>query len=554
MQGWDIETDIVIVGSGAAGLSAALTARELGLEVVILEKEHLIGGSTALAGGGMWIPNNHLMRNEGVHDSTEEALTYLDTAVGDQGPATSMARKRAFVETAAPAIKFYEKAGLRFRRTPNYPDYYPDLPGASVTGRGIESVIFDMRHVDQFSDRLIKRAFPRSMPVGTLDMAKFVLARRTMAGLLVFIRVVAHHIWGKVTLRKLAGGGAALVGQFIYQLMQRGVTPWTNCEVTELVEENGRIVGVVAMRDGKPVRIQARRAVHLGGGGFARNKEMRMKYQPAPIDGSWTSASPSDTGNAIQLGHTAGAALSLMDEAWWGPVSILSNGLPMFLTFERPKPGSLIVDQQGVRFMNEAQSYTDAVHEMFKRQDQMGGGVPAWLVFDQSYRDSYQFGMMLPGHTPKEAIESGYFRRADTIEELAAICKMNPTKLRASIERFNTLAKSGVDTDFGRGSNPYDTYFGDPRTKPNACLGPLLKAPFYAVGMYPGDLGTKGGLVTDEHCRVLREDGSIIEGLYATGNTAATVMGRKYPGPGVTLGPALTYSYRAVHHAAGKPL
>jgi 3-oxosteroid 1-dehydrogenase len=280
--------------------------------------------------------------------------------------------------------------------------------------------------------------------------------------------------------------------------------PWMNCPVTELIEENGRIAGVVALREGRPLRIQARHAVHLGGGGFARNKEMRKKYQPAPIDGSWTSASPSDTGNAIQLGQTVGAALSLMDEAWWGPVSILPNGLPMFLTFERPKPGSLIVDQRGHRFMNEAQSYTDAVHEMFRRQAQMSGGIPCWLVFDHTYRSSYQFGMMLPGRTPKEAIESGYMRRADTLEELATLCKMDPATLRSSVERFNTLARSGVDTDFGRGSNPYDTYFGDPRTKPNPCLGALLKAPFYAVGMYPGDLGTKGGLVTDDHCRVLR--------------------------------------------------
>jgi 3-oxosteroid 1-dehydrogenase len=243
-----------------------------------------------------------------------------------------------------------------------------------------------------------------------------------------------------------------------------------------------------------------------------------------------------------------------MDEAWWGPISLLSNGLPMFLTFERPKPGSLIVDQAGERFMNEAQSYTDAVHEMFRRDRETGGGVPAWLVFDQSYRNNYQFGMMLPGRTPQSAIDSGYMRRAQTIEELAGLCSMVPARLRASIERFNDLARNGEDTDFGRGSDDYDTYFGDPRTRPNACLGPLAKAPYYAVAMYPGDLGTKGGLITDEHCRVLRDDGSVIEGLYATGNTAATVMGRRYPGPGVTLGPALTFSYCAVHHAAGRSI
>ena len=552
MLEWDHSTDIVVIGTGAAGLGAALTARELGLDVLVLEKERLIGGSTALAGGGMWIPDNHLMHAAGVPDSADEAFKYLDGVVGDEGPATSVARKRAFVQTAAIAIKFYEAAGMRFRRTPLYPDYYPKFPGASSAGRGIESAIFDMRKVDDFSDRLVPRAFPRNMPMGTLDVANFVLSRRTIKGALTFARIVLHHVWGKLSGRKLAGGGAALVGQLVYQLMRRKVPIWMESPVTQLIDENGRIVGVLAKHEGKTVRIQARRAVHLGGGGFARNAEMRQQYQPALGTASWTSSSPSDTGNAIKLGMAAGAATALMDEAWWGPASIMPSGVPRYHVAERSKPGSMIVDQSGERFMNESQSYVDAVHAIFRRQSEGKGGIPCWILFDQRYRDRYQFGMLLPGRTPESLVKAGYLRRRSTIEELAKECQIDPIKLRKTVDRFNALAEKGVDEDFARGSDVYDRYFGDPRVKPNPCLMPLSKGPFYAVALYPGDLGTKGGLVTDESARVLRPDGSVIQGLYASGNTAATVMGRKYPGPGVTLGPALTYSYLAMQHVAGQ--
>jgi succinate dehydrogenase/fumarate reductase flavoprotein subunit len=551
MAEWDHVTDVVIVGTGAAGLGAALTACDHGLDVLILEKGQMVGGSTALAGGGIWIPNNRFMREAGIADSAEDAYRYLDRVVGDQGPATSPARRRAFVESAPAAIAFYEQAGMRFRRTSGYPDYHPDEPGASKFGRGIESQIFDMRKIEQYSDRLVRRGFPRNMPMGTLDVANLVLARRTLKGALTYARIFAHFIWGKATRRKLAGGGAALVGQLLYQTMRRKISIWVESPAMELIEDDQRVVGVVVKKEGRTLRIRARRAVHLGGGGFARNAEMRKRYQPAPVTGAWTSASPSDTGNAITLGMTLGADTALMDEAWWGPASVLPTGQGMFHVSERSKPGSLIVDQNGVRYMNEAQSYVDAVHAMFRHQAEGAGGIPSWLVFDQQYRSRYPFGMLLPGVTPQHLVDAGYFRRAHSIEELAVMCDINPTTLRATIERFNGMAKMGIDSDYSRGANVYDRYFGDPRIKPNPCLAPLVKPPFYGVALYPGDLGTKGGLVTDEHGRVLRPGGPVITGLYASGNTTASPMGRRYPGPGCTLGPALTFSYLAMKHAAG---
>jgi succinate dehydrogenase/fumarate reductase flavoprotein subunit len=551
MAEWDHVTDVVIVGTGAAGLGAALTARDHGLDVLILEKGQMVGGSTALAGGGIWIPNNRFMREAGIADSAEDAYRYLDRVVGDQGPATSPARRRAFVESAPAAIAFYEQAGMRFRRTSGYPDYHPDEPGGSKLGRGIESQIFDMRKIEQYSDRLVRRGFPRNMPMGTLDVANLVLARRTLKGAFTYARIFTHFIWGKATRRKLAGGGAALVGQLLYQTMRRNIPLWVESPAMELIGDDRRVIGVVVKREGRMLRIRARCAVHLGGGGFARNAEMRQRYQPAPVTGAWTSASPSDTGNAITLGMTLGADTALMDEAWWGPASVLPTGQGMFHVSERSKPGSLIVDQNGVRYMNEAQSYVDAVHAMFRHQAEGAGGIPSWLIFDQQYRSRYPFGMLLPGVTPRHLVEAGYFRRADSIAELAVMCDINPTTLSATVERFNGMAKVGIDSDYSRGANVYDRYFGDPRIKPNPCLAPLVKPPFYGVALYPGDLGTKGGLVTDEHGRVLRPGGPVITGLYASGNTTASPMGRRYPGPGCTLGPALTFSYLAMKHAAG---
>lgn len=551
MPNQEVTTDVVVIGTGAAGLSAAITAHDYGLDVLVLEKGEMVGGTTALAGGGMWIPNNRFMREEGVPDSAADALMYLEAVVGDEGPVTSTARKRAFVEAAPEAIAFFEKGGMLFRRTPDYPDYHPDVPGGSTLGRGIESQIFDMRKVDVFSNRMVRRAFPRNMPMGTLNAANVVLARRTMRGFLTYARILAHHIWGKVRRQKLAGGGGALAGQLLYQTMRRGIPIWTESPAVKLIEEDERITGVIAQHEGRETRILARRAVHLGGGGFARNAQMRQKYQHAPVDGRWTSASPSDTGSAIELGLAVGADTALMDEAWWGPASVLPSGQGLFHVSERAKPGSLIVNRQAHRFMNEAESYVDAVHAMFREEDEGRGGVPCWLVFDQRYRSNYPFGTLLPGRTPKALVDAGYFRRARTIEELAGMCELDPVQLGETIAEFNLMAKRGVDDLFGRGDNAYDRHFGDPRVKPNPSMAPISKAPFYAVALYPGDLGTKGGMVTDEYSRVLRPDGSVIDGLYASGNSSASVMGRKYPGPGSTLGPALTFSYLAMRHAAG---
>ena len=549
MAEWETTVDVVIAGSGAAGLGAALAAHAGGLEPLVLERSNKVGGSSMLAGGGMWVPANRFMLADGVDDSAERALTYLEALIENGGPASSRSRKEAFVHNAPRMIEFLESQGLRFRRTTGYPDYYPELPCGSPEGRGVESVVFDARVLGEWASHLPPRAFPRSMPMGTLDVSRMVVAGRTLGGFLRFSRVLAHHLVGKARRQRLVAGGGALVAQLLQQTLRRDIPVWLETPIVDLIEEDGRVVGVVAERDGAQVRIRARRAVHIGSGGFARNDEMRQTYHPHPISAGWTSAAPADLGDGICIGMAHGAATALMDEAWWGPSSVIPDGPAIFHVQERSKPGSLVVDSSAQRYFNEACDYVLAGQTMFARHREVPA-IPSFLVFDDHYRSRYPFGALLPGRTPQELIDNSYIRRAETIEQLARLCGLAPQALHATVERFNGFARTGLDEDFHRGDSAYDRYYGDPRVKPNPNLAPLEKAPFYAVELVPGDLGTKGGLLTDEHGRVLRDDGSVIEGLYASGNASASVMGQYYPGPGVTLAPALTFSYLAMRHAA----
>jgi 3-oxosteroid 1-dehydrogenase len=553
MEEWDQLVDVVAVGSGAAGLGAALAAHANGLEPIVLERAALVGGSSMLAGGGMWVPCNHFMLADGDRDTPELALEYMEGLIGDLPPASSRVRKETFVERAPQMIEFFESLGLKFRRTTGYPDYFPHLPGGSASGRGVESVIWDTRALGDWADKLPPRRFPRNLPLGTLDVAKIVLAKRTASGFARLVRIYAHHFVAKARRQKLVGGGGALVAQLLHQTLARDIPVWLETRVVELVVEDGRVTGVVAERDGKRLRIGARRGVMLGAGGFARNEELRKKHQRHPITNTWTSAHAGDLGDGLTLGESVGAATALLDEAWWGPSSYLPpNGPAIFHVSERSKPGSLIVDQSGARYFNESTDYVLAGQTMFDRNETVPA-IPSYLIFDQRYRNRYPFAAFLPGKTPEHLVDNGYFKRADSLDELAKMCDLPAGALNATVERFNGFARSGLDEDFHRGENAYDTYYGDPRVKPNPCLAPIEVGPFYAVALYPGDLGTKGGLVTDERGRVLREDGSVVEGLYASGNTSASVMGRRYPGPGVTLAPALTFSWLAMLDAAGKP-
>ncbi|HEX3548019.1 MAG TPA: 3-oxosteroid 1-dehydrogenase [Mycobacterium sp.] len=554
------EYDVVVVGSGAAGMVAALTAAHQGLSTVVVEKAAHYGGSTARSGGGVWIPNNEVLKRGGITDTPEAARTYLHTIIGD---VVEPERIDTYLERGPEMLSFVLKnSPLKMCWVPGYSDYYPETPGGRPAGRSIEPKPFDARKLGADLPGLEPPygKVPLNVVVMQQDYVRLNQLRRHPRGVLRSLKVGARTMWAKATGKNLVGMGRALIAPLRIGLQKAGVPVRLNTALTDLYVEDGRVCGIWARssdapESAEPELIRARRAVILGSGGFEHNEQMRVKYQRAPITTEWTVGAKANTGDGILAAEKLGAALDIMEDAWWGPTVPLV-GAPWFALSERNSPGSIIVNMSGTRFMNESMPYVEACHHMYGGQYGLGPGpgenIPSWLVFDQQYRDRYIFAGLQPGQRiPKKWMDSGVIVQADTLEELAARAGLPAEALKANVDRFNGFARSGVDEDFKRGESAYDRYYGDPTNKPNPNLGEIRHAPFYAAKMVPGDLGTKGGVRTDIHGRAMRDDGSIIDGLYAAGNVSAPVMGHTYPGPGGTIGPAMTFGYLAALHVAG---
>lgn len=552
------EFDVVVVGSGAAGMVAALTAAHQGLSTVVIEKAAHYGGSTARSGGGVWIPNNEVLKRDGVADTAENARTYLHSIVGDVVPPE---RIDTYLERGPEMLSFVlKKTPLKMCWVPGYSDYYPEQPGGRPGGRSIEPEPFDATRLGPDLPGLEPPygKIPLNVVVMQQDYVRLNQMKRHPRGVLRSLKVGARTAWAGMRRKNLVGMGRALIAPLRIGLREAGVPVLLNTALTDLYLEDGVVRGVYvkAGTDSGPRLIRARRGVILGSGGFEHNEQMRVKYQRAPIGTKWTVGAAANTGDGIVAAERLGAALDLMEDAWWGPTVPLV-GAPWFALSERNSPGSMIVNTSGRRFMNESMPYVEACHHMYGGKYGQGPGpgenVPAWLIFDQRYRDRYIFAGLPPGQRiPKKWLDSGVIVMADTLEELAAATGLSPIELRSTAERFNGFARRGVDEDFHRGESAYDRYYGDPTNKPNPNLGEISHPPYYAAKLVPGDLGTKGGIRTDVHGRALRDDGSVIEGLYAAGNASAPVMGHTYPGPGGTIGPAMTYGYLAALHIAGK--
>jgi 3-oxosteroid 1-dehydrogenase len=433
---------------------------------------------------------------------------------------------------------------------PGYADYYPEAPGGLAAGRSIEPVPLDGRRVLGAELAHLARPYLPSPVAITQAEYRWLSLGRHPRGVLAASRVAARTIRARLLRQRTLSLGQALAAGLRAGLMQAGVPVWLDTPLTGLEVTDGRVTGVRATRDGEPVLIRARRGVLLATGGFERNEEMRRQYQRAPIGTEWTTGATGNTGDGIRAGLDLGAATGLMDDAWWGP-SILLPGGPYFCLAERSLPGCILVNGAGQRFVNESAPYVDAVHAMYLRNTPENPHIPAWLVFDQRYRDRYVFAGLPPRRPlPRRWYAAGSVVRADDLAGLAAAAGVDADGLVKTVTRFNEFAAAGRDEDFGRGDSAYDRYYGDPRCRPNPNLARLARPPFYAARIVPGDLGTKGGLCTDEHARVLRADGTPIEGLFAAGNASAAVMGHSYAGAGATIGPAMTFGYIAVHAIA----
>lgn len=562
----DKEYDLVIVGSGGGSVPAALVAKQQGKSAVILEKENLFGGSTSLSGGVWWIPNNSLLKDAGIADSYEKTREYFDHVVTYEGPAVTPKRRDAFLKAAPRMLDYLRGFGLKVRRPrDDWPDYYDNLPGGEPRGRSIMPEPLNIHELGEWEHLLALYPPMAKMPLPTEEFPTLFLMKRTWAGKMKALRYARLMLRDKLTGHQTVTNGAAIQGRMLQIALREGLNIQRNSPAKRFIMEDGRVAGVVIEKDGEEIEVRARHGVIINVGGYSRNKAFREKVTDGPISSEWTSANPGDTGEMIEAMMDIGAATDCLDTAWWVVTSRNTDGswpegavwedgrvLPFMHHLDLSLPYSMMVDQNGRRVADEAGAYMEIGERIFQRNRETGGkAIPCWVIFDKRHRDRYPWGAMPPGKTPQSWLDSGYMKKAETLDEIAAICGIDAGGLKAEVTRFNTFCDTGVDDDFGRGCRAFDNAHGDPTVKPNPNLGKIEQGPFYAVAIYPGDVGTAGGVVTDEYARVLKDDGSVIPGLYATGNSTASVFGRCYPAAGASIGASFTFGFVAAHHAIG---
>ncbi len=551
---WDKSVDLLIAGSGGGGMVAALAAVDSGIEPLVVEKQDLVGGATGMSGGMVWLPNNPLMAAEGIPDSHEDGLAYFDDVVGDIGAASSPARRETFLTAGSEMIDFLLRKGVRLVRCPGYTDYYPNHKGGNAAGRSVEGIPYDAAALGDWSDKVqrMDKNWNRGFAVKTSELRSVQYYNRSPRAFAVAVRVFLRTNIAKLRRRDLMTNGASVIGQILKVLIDATGEPpvWTNAAMDDLIVEDGRVVGARVTRDGTSLNIQARKGVLLAAGGFSRNAEMRRRYSgDQPNEAKWSVSNPGDTGEVLQTAMKLGAQTALLDEAWWLPSVFVADPRARAIGQARQRPGAIYVDGTGKRFCNESNSYVEVGKAMYANK-----AVPCWQIFDEGYVGRYVSGAnpLQKRRLPEDVIESGAVVRGNTLADLARQIEVPAEALEQTVKRFNEFAAKGLDPDFGRGQSAYNICLGDPGYKPNAALGPIDRAPYYATRVFPADVGTCGGVITNEYGQVLDEHDRVIEGLYATGNITATVMGRTYLGAGGSIANTMIFGYVAALHAAGR--
>ena len=549
----DTEIDLLVVGSGT-GLAAALTAHEQGLSVLVVEKSSTVGGSTARSGGALWLPASPVIAEGGGNDPSSRAETYLRAVVGDSAPE---ARSAAYLKQLPATVDMLRRTTpMKLFWARDYSDYHPEAAGGSAAGRTCECRPLDTAMLGAYRSALRPGIMEVSIPMPTTG-ADYrwlnLMSRVPRKGIPTIAKRLAQGVGGLLLGRRYAAGGQALAAGLFAGAIRAGIPIWLDTTLTSLTTEGPRVTGAVVEHRGASYTIAARRGVVLAAGGFDHDMDMRHKFQSESLGTHISLGADSNTGDAIRIGQDVGADIALMDQSWWFPaVAPLPDAAPAVLLAERSLPGSLIVNQHGQRFANESADYMSFGQRILALES---AGTPVetmWMVFDQQYRNSYVFAAELFPHMPipQHWYDAGIAVRSDDFAELAAKMGVPVDDFQSTVTRFNENASAGQDPDFERGRSAYDRYYGDPTITPNPNLRPLVKGPFYAVKMVLSDLGTCGGLRADEHARVLREDGTVIDGLYAIGNTAANAFGHTYPGAGATIAQGLVYGYIAALDAA----
>lgn len=551
---WGHSVDLLIAGSGGGGMVAALAALDSGIEPLVIEKQNLVGGATGMSGGMIWLPDNPLMQADGIADSHDDGLAYFDDVVGDSGEASSPARREMFLTAGNEMINFLTRKGVRLVRCPGYSDYYPNHRGGNAAGRSVEGIPYDAATLGDWGDRLqtMDKNWNRGFVVMTSELIKVQYFNRSPRAFAVAMRVLLRTQIARLRRRKVLTNGASLIGQMLKCVLDLRAEPpiWTNTAMDDLIVEDGRVVGARVIRDGTPLNIAARKGVLLAAGGFSRNAEMRRRYSgDQPNDAKWSLSNPGDTGEVLQTAMRLGAKTDLLDEAWWLPSVFVADPRARVVGSGRQRPGAIYVDGTGKRFCNESNSYVEVGKAMYANK-----AVPCWQVFDEGYLRRYVSGAnpFAQRRLPEAVIEAGDIVRGNTIADLARQIDVPADALEQTVKRFNEYAAKGLDPDFGRGQSAYNICLGDPGYKPNAALGPIDRGPFYAARVFPADVGTCGGVVANEYAQVLDTNDRVIDGLYATGNITATVMGRNYLGAGGSIAYTMVFGYVAARHAAGR--
>ena len=558
--GFDEEVDLLVIGAGAGGMTAALTGAIAGLSVLLCEKTAMVGGTTATSGGTSWVPGTEVAARAGVPDSAEDAATFLRHVVGNRG---GDAQRAAFLASGAAAIADLERnSEVRFVAATAHPDYL-DGPGSAFGGRALSPQPFDGRKLGADFDRVRP---PRDvfmglggMMVGRAELGALLAPFASLANLRTTLGVVLPYFRDRLRHRRGTRllMGNALVGQLFHSLRLRRVPIRFDSPLTELIREGDRVNGAVIATPEGPRRIGARRGVVLATGGIGHNQALRGRLFPDQV-GPLSQAPEGNTGDGITLA-TRGVGAALDDggdsAGLWMPCSLLANrdgstSIWPHILLDRAKPGLIAVGGDGRRFVNESDSYHDFCMGM------IGAGLTeAWLVADARFVARYGLGLVLPGGRGLgRLLAAGYLTRAETLEGLARAIGVDPAGLADSVAANNRFTATGIDADFGRGTTVMNRFNGDPAVTPNPCLGPIAHAPFYALRVLPVDLAGSGGLRCDENGGVLDTSGAPIPGLYACGNDAGSIFRGTYPGPGTTIGPAMVFGWRIARHAAGMPL
>jgi succinate dehydrogenase/fumarate reductase flavoprotein subunit len=554
--------DVLVIGAGAAGLSAAISARLSGAKVIVAEKAEVFGGTTALSGGWCWIPLSHHAKAAGVDDSEDEVLTYLRHEVGS---ALDEAKVRAFLQAGPEMLELYQnRTILRFELGTAFPDYHPEAPGAKLGGRALSSPALDARDLGSLLPKLappLRALMLAGISIGSgTELRHFFRAKRSPRSALFVLRRLLSHGWDVLRFGRSMRlvNGNALAARLGKSATDLGAAIWLSSPVTQLLMHQECVVGAIFLRQGIPCRVQARKGVILAMGGFPHNPARRSAlYAHAASEQEHLPLAPQgNSGDGLRLALSIGAAVGtgLPQNAAWAPVSQghWPSGMPVTYPHfvDRGKPGIIAVAGPGRRFVNEASSYHDFVAKWIDLRE--GNKLPtAWLIADAHAFGRYGLGLARPFPFPhRHWLRSGYLLRAKTLPELAAKAELDGTTLAETIRRFNQGAAHGHDPDFGRGSSAYNRFQGDIDHRPNPSLAPLDRPPFYAVRIRPGDIGTFEGILTDAHARVLNDRAQTIPGLYAAGNDMRSLMGGYYPGAGITLGPALVFGFIAGRDAA----